>query len=453
MTPTPRNWQRPIINALVHSVESTGVGIAATSTGSGKTLLALWASQRLGRTPFIVAPKITLTAWRRHAESLGISIIDVLNIEKLRTGRTPYLMKRTKSQFIWRLDPEQHLIIFDEAHGLTGEGTQNASILAATKQLIRKNGIVSKYEIPTILLSATLIDSPLRLRDALGYRLGLHNRADGGNWCLRNGCFVRLLQTKHGTRKFIEFHKGPAKMPYLTKLRDQLFPRFGACLKAEDIPDFPESQLIVETYDLPPVDLKDLRGIYGDLAKKRLDAEIEGNTLPERIHARQMSELLKVNLFTELTKEHLENGNSVVIFLNFRHTGPFDILRDLLKEHNPCLVCGGQTQRERDEHVRRFQQDETRVALVMVQAGGVGVELSDTRGEYPRVTLMSPPESALHLTQALGRCVRLNTVSKTVQYLVLAAGTVEEKIKKNLDNKLENMDLIQDSDFDVTQGE
>ncbi len=66
---------------------------------------------------------------------------------------------------------------------------------------------------------------------------------------------------------------------------------------------------------------------------------------------------------------------------------------------------------------------------------------------------MCPGYRADSLRQALGRIHRDGAKSKSIQYIVFAAGTVEEKVKRRVDAKLHRLDLLNDGDLDVNNSE
>jgi len=450
------DWQvERLFNPCLKALQEKNIALLMACTGSGKTPISLMLSKTLGKPALICCPKTVITQWKRTADEWGIESIDAINIEKLRFGNTSYLLKKGRS-FLWKLKAEKYMLIWDEGHNATGYQTQNADILMATRQVILRNGEAYKYELPTLIMSATLCDSPLRLRDAVGARMGLHNRSDGNSWAFEYGAFVQSIETKKGTRKFMAFpKKGKVRNLALDKLNKLLLPEFGASIKQREIPGFPESKVIPLIVDMNPKDLKELRGAYEKLQNKVNELEIkdavngtDNSVLAIRTHCKQMSELVKVPAFIQKANDEIEEGNSVIIFIYYDET--MDALLDKLKKHNPAVIRGGQSVSVRDTEVQRFLQDKTRLCITKISAGGVGVELGDIHGDYPRVTLISPPDSAVVFSQALGRPWRLNCKSNVIQYILIAAGTVEEKIKANLDRLLENLEAIQDSDLNVT---
>lgn len=435
-TPTPQ--QKRLSDICYQALQTKGVALNVSDCGVGKSGMGLISCAMTGRNIWVISPKITLLQWKIAAEEWGIPIQGVLNIEKVRFGNTTWARKYGK-QFVLNMNPEKDILMIDEAHCVTGDSL-NANLLRATKQLIKTAHGVVKYELPVLMMSATLFDSPLRLRHAVGERLSLFNSATQAQWLTNHGVILRQIPTAHGTRTFYDFPKSASRMKYLELLRSELFPTFGGALRRKDIVGFPESKIVTHVVDFPAKDLKELQSHYDALATKMMSSS---ETLAERTYAKQMSEFLKVHAFAEMAENLVAEGNAVIIFIYYDAT--MDHICSSLKLPH-AVIRGGQSKQERDEAVAKFQSNQVPVCVCKISAGGVGVELGDLHG-VPRVTIISPPDSALHLTQALGRPWRMNSKSATIQYIIVANNKTELAIKKNLDTKLENIDTINDGDL------
>jgi SNF2 family DNA or RNA helicase len=169
------------------------------------------------------------------------------------------------------------------------------------------------------------------------------------------------------------------------------------------------------------------------------------NPLVILLRARQKAELFKVPLLVDLIEEAYIEGKSIVVFVNFRET--LDNLLEELKQYSVSVIRGGQKEEERYEAIKSFQQDQTRICVCMMQAGGVGVSLDDRQGIHPRISLITPSYSAVEMKQALGRIHRASSKSKSLQYILFAAGTVEEDACKAVRAKLNNISLLNDGDL------
>lgn len=444
-----KDWQHTrLYDPVKASLLSNKVAICGGCTGSGKSYIGAHLLAELQpKNPVFVCPKITHTSISNLVPKGTV----VINIEKLRTGNTPYA-RRLGQQFIWNHDID--MVIIDEAHQCRGSKdkvTLNCTLAQATRQRILRNKVPHTVEIPLVLMTATLAESPLHLRH-LGGRIGLHKDTNVGAWLMQHGCFLREIHKKYKNKQgqekirkqfFYDFPKYPASVPHLQKLLNELYPKYGGFITTDEIPGFPESELRAELYDINPKDVKGIREAYEEIQAKHDHAS---EVVVLRLHARQMAELSKVEVFATLVENAIEEGSSAVVFLNFIATR--EALAKRLEKHNPCMIYG--LQNDRDTQKYRFMTDQTHVAIVMAKAGGTGLdELSDAHIPFarPRVSFISPMDSATEFLQCCGRLIRMNTVHKVFQTIVLAAGTEEEEVKKNLDNKLSNLNTLTDEDL------
>jgi hypothetical protein len=85
----------------------------------------------------------------------------------------------------------------------------------------------------------------------------------------------------------------------------------------------------------------------------------------------------------------------------------------------------------------------------IIQACREGLNLHDVNGKYSRVAMIMPTYSVFDLKQVLGRVHRAGGKSKSIQYLIYAAGVdIEESVCSSLDAKLKRMDTLMDGEID-----
>jgi superfamily II DNA or RNA helicase len=234
----------------------------------------------------------------------------------------------------------------------------------------------------------------------------------------------------------------------LKKLHTDIFINRGVRLTRDTIPNFPESELIAECYNMDDEDVKKINKCHEEMQKElkelaKLTKADKASELTAILRARQGIELVKVPLFMDMIEEGLEDGMSVVVFVNFTET-----LRAIAKRLNTLCIFDGKTKDEvRQQSVDDFQSGKEKVILVNIASGGAGLSLHDINGMNPRLTLISPSYSAVLMRQATGRVWRENAKSKSVQKIVFVAGTVEEQVCDNVREKLKNLDLLNDGDL------
>lgn len=405
-----------------------GAALDASDTGVGKTFVAVHVAKRLGIPVGIVCPKSVIPSWRRVLEAEGVEAAFIINYEKLVKGGTPWLM-RINSNFEWAF---QGLCIFDEVHRCRSYKSLNSKILIAAWKT---------QHIRCLCLSATAAQNPMEMR-ALGYTLGLHKNYDFWPWV-----------TKLGAKRNRWGGYGWSGSPeVLSGIHHQIFPAKGVRVTIKELGDkFPENQVIPEVVQ---VDDGESLEVYEEAAKElaRLKAQ-ERKDFPSmftiQLRARQKVEILKVPVLVERARDLLDLGRSVVIFVNFNAT-----LEQLAAElETTCLIRGQdlegnpQSSDARQQIIDDFQSDRSHICIANIQAGGVGISLHDTNGNRPRVSLLAPTYNAMDLRQALGRIHRQGGKTPCQQYVLYAAGTIEERVCKSVSQKLGNLDQLNDDEL------
>lgn len=426
-----RPYQHTAVAHLIGCLKAHNVAIDASETGVGKTYTALAVTRTLGQPTLVVCPKAVIPTWERLSIKMGVPLLGVINIEKLKTGNTPFLKKGTrKKEYIWLLKPG-NLLIVDEAHRCGGPKSENCNVLAFAKSA----------QLQVLALSATIAHNPMNLR-ALGYLCGLHQFRNFWSWSLANGCFKNPWGG-------ISWPSGATKRELnLKPLHTKLFPEFGLRLRIADLgTDFPENEVIAEAFDMDRTE--EIQTIYDQLAEELQHPENEELPLTKILRARQQIELLKVPILREMADDLLEEGKSVVIFVSFRET--VNCLASHFLSAAPkagvSMILGGD--KDRQEDIDNFQNNTNRLCICTISAGGLGIGLHDTIGDHPRVSLISPPYSVVELIQALGRIHRNGGKSPCVQKIIFAAGTVEEEACNIVRRKLLDLSMLQDGDLEI----
>jgi len=254
--------------------------------------------------------------------------------------------KTHKEEFKWKI-PKSTLIVWDESQKLKGANTKNSEVcLLALKE---------KYKM--LFCSATNATNPLELK-TVGMAIKLfENNKQYYQWLYAHGVSKGRFGLQFNNNKDV-----------LKKLHKDIFVNRGSRLTRDTIPNFPESQIIAECYDMEEEAQNKINSIYDEMEaelaklkkkikKEKLDSASE---LTAILRARQKVELVKVPLFVEMVEEALENNMSVVLFLNFTET--IDALSKRLG--TKCIVNGVVSDVDRQNSIDAFQADKERVILV-----------------------------------------------------------------------------------------
>jgi len=432
-------WQKPHAQRILDTLKKTGIVVDASDTGTGKTYVALWTAKEYGHPVFIVCPKAVIPKWTELSAEIGIKPVAIMNVERLK--RSKYVVNFGKGSYVWVL-PSGTLIIVDEAHQYGGIKTANAAILYATRTA----------KLPVMALSATLANSPLRLR-ALGYLMGLFPSWYAfWPWALKHGAEEVMLMNWQGgvprpvkTIQFIPEHKVAQEGG--KKIHEEIFTAGkGYRLRSGESPGFPENRVIVERLVFDKT--TEIKKAYDEIEKR---VKASGSlVISQTLELRQRIEVLRVPDLAKMVQDLVEEHN-VVVFLNFRES--VAQLANLLVSLGitPSVIQGEQNEIEREVERKSFQGNATKVCICTFGAGGLGLDLHDLVGR-PRISIINPTWSAVQLTQALGRIHRAGSLSPAVQKLIYAAGTVEEDVAKRVEASLNNLSLLQDGMLSPLKG-
>jgi hypothetical protein len=134
-------------------------------------------------------------------------------------------------------------------------------------------------------------------------------------------------------------------------------------------------------------------------------------------------------LFREMSKESFARRN--------------EQLREL-KLHN-------QTQQERYENVKMFLDGATEFCVYTLSSGGTGISLDHRYAHArPRWVMSTMTYWAEEFAQALGRCVRVSTITDTVQEIYIPQNTLlSDHMAPKLAAKLKSVDAIGSSNVDL----
>ena len=389
----------------------------------------------------VICPKAVFPTWKAELEECGIDPIFILNLEKLRTGKTEHVNKVGKKTFKWNL-PKGTLVLFDEIHKAKGPWTMNANLLIS----------LARYGYRVHGMSGTPCENPIEMRP-LGYMLGLHsndqNRGNKSSWFK----WLRMLRVKTGFHGGYEMTDIPYALNYLRKAM------YGVSTHGLTVKDFPESfrsnrvivdpiefssnAKIVKTYD----SLQLSESQVSDYIEKGImpsefweEKDDEDPILVKILNARMESEKYKVSDVVAMAQDGVSEGYNVVVFLNFTES---------LMEAASLLKCdyidGTVKQERRYQIIEDFQSDKTNCVVVNAATGGTGISLHDITGNRPRLSLISPSFNAKEFAQVLGRIHRNGAKSDALQKVMLSSGSIEEYVMKAIQRKMDNMNMIHHS--------
>lgn len=432
-----KDWQVPLAEHQTRVLKKERCMVSACTTGVGKTYLATQTIKDLGMKTLVVCPKIAVSQWKSVIEGMGAGdlVVGVTNPENLiASKKNPYYSPSDG----WRL-PDGMLLVFDEVHrGASGVDSKTTYALARWCNKARPQSKV-------LAMSATPFETPLKLR-AIGYLMGFHRFVTPSfyGWCREHGCSYVDIGGGVRKRRIFRFTTNKKRAEDVMRvIRKAMGERFLSVGPGE-VPGFPDEVREVVLVDLARKDHDALVKAYEDMPE-RIKAMSEDDMV-KTLRLRQQAEFCKAQVLAELAGNYVADGFSCFVAVNF--TDARLRIEDELRKSGIefASIYGGQNETERQAGIDAFQANRIHVMIGMMQACSVALSLHDVRHERPRVSLISPSYAASDLIQALGRIRRVGGTTAT-QKIVLAAGSVEERVAKAVQRKIDCIETLNDRDL------
>ena len=424
-------------------------GCLADDMGLGKTLQAITFLQFLkeghkGSTHLIVCPTSLIFNWENELEKFcptlkyhtyygNLRTFDDTHFEQFDIVLTTYGVVRLDVEHLAKFN--WHYIILDESQAIKNPDAQVTKSL----QLINAKN--------RLILSGTPVQN---------------NTYD---------LFAQFNFINPGFLGHREFFKrefaGPidkyADKQKAEQLRRMVYPFMLRRTKeqvATDLPDKTETILWCSMNKAQRAMYDEYKNYYRNMLLKKIDEEGMGKSgiyvLEGLLRLRQICDhpaLIKGDAgFTgesvkteELMREIQENsgGHKLLVFSQFTEMLQLISKELQLADLHYCYLDGSTPGAKRKDEVKRFQEnEEIKVFLISLKAGGVGLNL--TAADY--VYLVDPWWNPAAEQQAIDRTHRIGQTRKIFAYKMICKDTVEEKIlllqqkKKTLANELINED-------------
>ena len=428
------NYQIPHLYQLEEILKLRQCALDGSDTGTGKTYIALALAKKLNLQPFIICPKSVISNWINVAKEFDIEIFGISNYEMLK-GCNYYTsnLERTICPYLDKIDgnfqfylPKTVLVIFDEAHRCKNYRSITSKLLLSIKHCACK----------ILLLSATITDK-IDCFKPFGTIFGFYN--DPKEYTI----WMRRQKTINADiHKRLNLDSTECELDIIHR---SVFPKYGSRLRIAELGDmFPKNQVSYQEYfSTNEEEIQHQYEIIKEAYEELKNKETRAIALGRLIRARQKIEMLKLPIMLDIIEEALESKYSVAVFVNYCDT--LEYLTHYFE--TDCVIRGGQSIEDRQGFINRFQNNESKIIICMIQAGGVGVSLHDIHGGHPRMSIISPTWSGQDMVQCLGRIHRAGSQSAALQRIVFVAKTYESEICELIKKKMTNLSAINDHDL------
>jgi hypothetical protein len=467
-----KEWQVKWSKRAYDILQSNHGYIDTSKMGSGKTFIVLWLCLAYGLSLIVIGPKIVLEKWRQTANEYGVNILKTISYQSLRTvkGKQPKHgllhrqdgtiggVKRTKfdaTKNYYNLLKEGVMVVCDEFQLIKNNNDQYKACLELVSA-INFTGGESRYA----LISGTPISEEhqiINVMRLLGYvsapRLYHVNPKtkkivlDGMKQIINTATQIDAAATLIIINKFPPINRDNIIHACYTLYTDVIKETISGSMEPVIYADA-KFDIKNGFYDVG-TDRDRLRKAVKALMRnvnydKKEDNNLEPIVNPNLALMKLLVEVenSKVEGFVRKALEVLKanNRNKVIISLNY--TSTLYAIYDKLLDYDP-LILNGDIKKDIDrwETIYEFNNDpDMRVLLMNTEVGGIGIDLHDTDGRYPRFMFISPSYKMINIVQAADRIYR--TGSKSDATVRVFYGSGKDTIEMNILNALARKSIV-----------
>ncbi len=410
--------------------------------GSGKSIIGIKIGEDYDNVIVVSYPAVINQNWSGLISKYGIKNMQTITINTLR-GRKNF---NTNNTFILRHDyPERKTkkVVF-EATDFWKDMCNNSKTLliidefqmnknknigtVAVKELIRVIN-ASKYS-RVLLMSGTPVDNVEQIMN-----------------------YFKLLGVVKNSNKFNNL-----KALYLDETIDEDINCFNFDIKLVNyfknyfLPKYSDKMLpsirkihgFINYYTLENSDEEIIKHELDSLAvicdKMEKNGKIEaGDTITIKHHLQNI-EMAKIKILSEIIKKYLAETNKKIVVALF-YIKPILALSKLLYDYNPKIIIGDTSNTDRNTYINQFQEPNNTHRLLICNADiiGVGINLDDTHGGFPRVCFLSSNYKSMISHQLFYRFSRVTTKSIPEIRIIFSKGSNEERVMQILNSKTKIM--------------
>lgn len=435
-----RHYQREGYNWLRMLDELSLGGCLADDMGLGKTIqtlcMLLWQKQQKAGISLLVVPTSLIYNWEEEARKFTPDLKIYVHSGNLRSKEskafhqadivlTSYGVLRRDKQLLSSFP--FNYIILDEAQAIKNPQSDTAQVCMGLHG--------RRY----LTLTGTPIENSLT---DLWSQVHFFNR----NMLNTSSHFLRACKTEGKQELYRKLLK-----PFMLRRN-----------KKDVLTELPEKQITVQWCDMTDAQHKIYREYRNSYREKFIGSKNDKdkvNTMillegllrlrqianhPSMVDGGYNDDSGKFDTVCEMMTEVVEQGDKVLIFSSFvEHLKLYRAFLDAQKI-NYAYLDGGT--KDRKEQVEKFQNDDnTKVFLLSLKAGGTGLNL--TKASY--VFLLDPWWNPAAEAQAYDRAHRIGQQNKVFVYKFISRNSIEEKILRLQDEKLKLSESMLGSDNDL----
>lgn len=407
------DYQKLHFLKLLTSQQKLKVSVDTSTTGAGKTIVAISLAKRLCMPMMVVCPAKLMTKWRKDLEYMKYRNFTIHSIDSLYSEKTGLVyVDDGEVKINYDNFPEsQTLLIIDECHmakNMDSNRSEAVKLIAeATKY----------YDGHIHIMSATITDKHEQFPYIFGI-LGI------GESLEEHYNFAKEIQ-KIINKPIPYFNEDDIDLTYEYLLL-YCFQFISSNMVFRTVHEDSKNLFCDMEYD-------DVENINSVINKARIFMK-QSPRFQEMTKYLHKIESLKIPIFQRTAIKTLKQNknNKVIIFLHYNDS--ISTLAKNMSKYNPLVLTGSVPSKKRDDLIEKFNQPNPKYRLLIAnpQVGGTGYDLDDKDGNYPRTTFISPSFNTTDDIQAIGRTCRATTKSKSViRFLYVKHCEMETRLRNS----------------------
>lgn len=437
-------------------------------TGTGKTEMAIKVASDLGLKLVVITELSLVSQWKNRCQRYNVPLIsatyaslrgrtgiapnsDFLEFDEPEisgNGKNKKIHYKASKTFL-DLVEQGSLLIFDECHNLKNDSMQHEAAMTLVRSVISvSQGDYDIRKRPRDIDS----ESQLLKRQECKSRIGLLSASPASKdknamqyikllGIMTHPYYIRYdhLSKKTDTTGILQAYERAKMLDPLAAGLENSWNKTSVerwCIRwYESIfgPNYSSSMSNIERVS----ELLEMKNIFcqiSDSDKKIMESVIQDyNEAQNLIGVEQSNKLrvaslasqnVKIEACIELARRQLIEVPKCKVILFMFYVDKMQYIVDRLSEFGAGCLRGDVPGKKRTEIVERFQQNnlDMRVLVAQQKVGGVGLNLDDVHGDFPRYVYIIPNHFFTDLYQAKGRTIRQTTKSKTYVYFVYVDG-------------------------------
>ena len=435
---------------LLSIVQNHRTYLDTSVTGAGKTYVSLILARDLGMDVFVVAPKSTLNNWLQVANEVSVNIIGAITYHAFRGTKDQvkqhnFLTIDKSREFAPTtnlLNTQNTLFVFDESHSFKNYNTSTRRAVSTLVKgmtdscraaFLSASPFDKKEHAKSYLMCSGIISFPKFYEyDYTNHEYDHMGTIELVNY-IENVDPAQKEQIVNSPEKINSYNLNQVCYDIFTNVfkayQSSSADGCGPSVDGKHVfTSFPSRYQPLISSAISNLRISKTTDSYGrtqmDFRKMRLGMQmLEFAKVPGLIH-------MVERIYSQ------DRHGKIIIYLEFKKSKY--LLKDYLhKMGYRCeIIDGDVSAEERGRIMNDFQRPDEKLRIVTTSTGvgGIGIDLDDKTGNWPRYVLVNPHYNFINQLQAKGRVSRADTKSTPFIRFVYARDG-ERKILDNIRSK------------------